>query len=103
LTYVSGNEAWRSASVRPPEEHRDQILRLGQEWTSAENSRVPPDYAEWLRRVRGLFGNAAALQAASKDEITQGLMSIHAFLEESRFIKGGQANLPAAWRRRFAT
>jgi hypothetical protein len=97
LTYVSGDEARRSASVRLPEERRDEILRLGQEWTSAAHSRVPPDYAGCLRRVRDLFGNVAALRAAWKDDITQRLMSIHAFLEESRFVKGGQANLPAAF------
>ncbi|MDJ0391638.1 phospholipase D family protein [Roseomonas sp. E05] len=97
LTYVSGDEAWRSAPVRPPEERRNEILRLGQEWTSAANSRVPPDYAAWLRRVRDLFGNAAALQAASKNDITEGLMSIHAFLQQSRFVKGGQSNLPVAF------
>jgi hypothetical protein len=36
---------------------------------------------------------------ASKEELTDGLMSIHAFNEQLRYVKGGEKNLGAAfWR-----
>ena len=47
-----------------------------------------------------IFGTANALNAATKDEITDGLMSLHAFTEQLRFVKGGAENLPTEfWKR----
>jgi hypothetical protein len=37
------------------------------------------------------------MRQAPKEVITQGLMAVHAFMEQLRFVKGGAANLPAAF------
>jgi hypothetical protein len=44
-----------------------------------------------------VFGTEDAIASASKDELMEGLVSIHAFLEQLRFVKGGAVNLPAAF------
>ena len=46
------------------------------------------------------FGSPEAIDAASKEVIVEGLMSLHAFYAQSRFIGGGAANLPDEfWRK----
>lgn len=97
LTYVIGDEAWQSAPVRSQEERRGSIVALGKEWVQTDKSRVPGDYVAWLQAVERVFASAESIAAASKDELMQGLMSIHAFVEMSRFVKGGSPNLPAAF------
>tara|TARA_R110002124_G_scaffold183401_4_gene350818 strand:- start:48684 stop:49952 length:1269 start_codon:yes stop_codon:yes gene_type:complete len=100
LTYVIGDEAWQSAPLRSPEERRAEIIRFGTDWTQTDSNKVPEDYAAWLGNVRRIFGTPDALKAASKEDITQGLMSIHAFIEQLRFVKGGEKNLPPEfWKR----
>lgn len=94
LSYVHGDEAWQSASLRSPEERRAEIIRLGTEWTQTDDNEVPENYIDWLRIVKNAFGTEESIEAASKEELTQGLMSIHAFIEQLRFVKGGAENLP---------
>ena len=47
--------------------------------------------------VRDVFGEADSVEASNKDELTRGLMSLHAFIEQRRFVKGGTAELPVAF------
>jgi hypothetical protein len=44
-----------------------------------------------------VFGTPGAIASASKEEVTFGLMSLHAFTEQFRFVKGGAVNLPLAF------
>ena len=44
-----------------------------------------------------MFGTPDAIDAAPKDTLTQGLLSLHAFSEQLRFVKGGTAALPGAF------
>jgi hypothetical protein len=97
LTYVRGDEALQTASVRSAEIRRTEILALGQEWATTDKNRVPADYVDWLHTIQRLFGTPDAIARASKDDLTAGLMSLHAFTEQLRFVKGGLANLPAAF------
>lgn len=97
LTHAPGDEAWQSTPIQVQEERRPEILRFGAEWKAAADNRVPKDYAAWLLRVRGVYGSAASITAASKEDLTQGLMCLHAFIEQLRFVKGGAANLPNAF------
>lgn len=97
LTYVVGDEAWQSAPLRSQDERQMEILRLGREWVTTANNRVPEDYIAWLGIVQRVFGRADAIVSASKDELMQGLLSLHAFIEQLRFVKGGVVNLPAAF------
>ncbi|MCF1449906.1 hypothetical protein FS815_24255 [Agrobacterium vitis] len=94
LSHVIGDEAWRSAPLRGVEDRKTLVLSLGKEWIRAKNSLVPENFTNWLDTVAHTFGTAESLKAASKDEITQGLLSLHAFSEQLRFVKGGQKNLP---------
>lgn len=94
LTHVIGDEAWQSAPLRSAEERRNLIRDYAQEWVEAADNKVPENYAAWLRTVKQTFGTREAIQAADKAQIIDGLMSLHAFIEQLRFVKGGQKNLP---------
>lgn len=100
LTYVIGDEAWQTAPLRSAAERLTEIIRFGQEWAQTENNKIPENYAAWIGNVRRIFGTLDALQAATKDDITTGLISLHAFLEQLRFVKGGERVLPIEfWKR----
>jgi hypothetical protein len=95
LTHVIGDEAWQTAPLRATDERCQQITRYAREWVNAADNKVPEDYAAWLHTVKQKFGSSEAIRAADKDQIIDGLMSLHAFNEQLRFVKGGQKNLPA--------
>jgi hypothetical protein len=97
LTHAPGEEIWQLAPIRLPEERRAEILRLGREWTETAESKIPEDYIDWLQVVRGVFSTRDAIEAATREQLTQGLLSIHAFSEQLRFVKGGNASLPTAF------
>lgn len=94
LEHVVGDEAWQNATMRSEILRRPEIIRLGREWVSASDNRVPQDFFEWLEIVNQIFGTPNTLDRASEDEISKGLMSLHAFYEQFRFVKGGAVNLP---------
>ena len=99
LTHVHGDAAWQTAKQRNSVERRAEIERFGREWVGAADNRVPEDYSARLATVARVFATRRAFAAAGKDEITEGLMSIHAFTEQFRFVKGGYDNLPGEfWR-----
>ena len=93
-THVIGDEAWQSAPLRSPRDRRMLILRFGHEWLEATDNKVPADYFDRLKNVVEIFGTPTHLSKASKDEIITGLMSIHAFAEQFRFVHGGWEELP---------
>ena len=93
--HAIGEEAWRDAPSRDVDGRRAVIERLGREWAGAADSKVPEDFASWLRNVIRVFGEQESLKTATKEEITEGLISLHAFNEQLRFVKGGAENLPA--------
>jgi hypothetical protein len=95
-TYAPG-DVWESTPPRLQDDRRGEILRLGREWTIPENDHLHEDYVPSLRRVESTFGEVDAIEAASKEELTQGLTSLHAFSEQLRFVKGGATNLPIAF------
>lgn len=97
LTYVIGDEAWQTAPLRSVEDRASLITTLGAEWKTADDNQVPDNYQEWLNNVERVFASAESIEQASKDELTEGLTSLHAFAEMSRFVKGGAVNLPDAF------
>ena len=100
LTYAVGDEAWKSAPLRTPEDRRAMIIRIGKEWNTTDNNRVSDDFVDRLNAVTTTFGKVNSIAAASKEELTNGLMSIHAFSEQYRFVPGGEGHLPNEfWRR----
>lgn len=96
-------DVWESTPLRPQGDRRGELLRLGREWIIPANDNISEDYVASLRRVQSTFGEKDAIDAASKEELTDGLTSLHAFYEQLRFVKGGAANLPIAFwsERRF--
>lgn len=96
LTYAPGDE-WESGPLRSEDGRRSEITRLGQEWTTTTEDKIPSDYIDLLRLLRTVFGSPEAIDAVSEQLLTQGLMSIHAFCEQIRFVKGGTAQLPIAF------
>ena len=92
-THIIGDEAWRSAEQRNSVERRAEIISFGREWADAVDNKVPEDYLVRLETVARIFGTDSALTSAGKNEVTEGLMSIYAFTEQFRFVKGGWDNL----------
>ncbi len=73
LSYVFGDEAWQTAPLRTPADRRSLITRLGKEWATADDSKVPEDYAKWLVNVRQTFGTREFIDSATKEgEIAAG-------------------------------
>ena len=99
LTHVIGDEAWRNAPELNKDERRKKIVWLGNEWVSAEDNKVTGEFVVWLSNVKRIFGSAEAIDSASKEVIMEGLMSLHAFTTQSRFVGGGWDKLPSEfWR-----
>lgn len=94
LTHIHGDEPWETAPLRSRELRRALICEMGREWVETANSRVPDDYFDWLGRVDEVFGDGRNLAVADQEALTEGLMSLHAFTERSRFTRGGIKNLP---------
>lgn len=94
LSHVIGDDAWQNAPMLGPEERRNRIIHFGREWVEASDSLVPEDYAGWLTIAKKVFGTPESIELSSKEEITQGLLSLHAFSEQLRFVKGGLKSLP---------
>jgi PLD-like domain len=97
LTQAIGEEAWQSAPPRSQEERKTLLLSLGDGWMAAQDSLVPFEYVQGLSAINAVFGSRIAITNASKEQMTEGLMAIYAFSEQSRFVKGGAVNLPAAF------
>ncbi len=97
LTHVIGDKAWQNAPLRDADERREQIQHYAREWVDAPDSKVPEDYVTRLETVKRVFGTSEALETATREEITDGLMSVHAFYNRYRFVPGGLENLPAAF------
>ena len=93
VVHASGDEAWQNAPYRNREERRAKVLGLGHEWVGAPNNRVSADYSDKLASVARVFGNPDALASATMEEVTEGLMSIHAFSAQRRFVPGGEERL----------
>ena len=94
LTHVIGDDAWREAPELDRADREAKIIRLGSEWVGAADNKVTEEFVYWLSNVERIFGSAGAIDAASKEVIMEGLMSLHAFTAQSRFIGGGSDNLP---------
>lgn len=94
LTYAPGDDSWKDAPLTPETARRGEVLRLGREWTQTNRSMIANEYFDWLHRVHAIFGAADSIDVASEEELTDAILSIHAFHDRSRFTKGGVANLP---------
>ncbi|MFT9459519.1 MAG: phospholipase D family protein [Acetobacter orientalis] len=93
LTHIKSEEAWQTAPLRSPEERQKEIEFFGKKWILDTDNKVPSDYLSRLHIIQNIFGNPAKLQTATQQEITEGLMSLYAFEEQLRYVRGGAKNL----------
>lgn len=93
LTYAPGDE-WQTSDVPRPNAELDQVIReFGREWRVTDAPRISETYFEELQQVRKVFTSEGTLLAATREDLGHALMSIHAFYEQIRFVKGGKASL----------
>ena len=92
-THAVGERSWQSAPLRDREGRANEVRRLGREWVETKDTMIVPHFIEWLRTVEQVFGTQEALHAASQERLSEGLMCIHAFYAQQRFVRGGAANL----------
>lgn len=97
LVHAPGDEAWQGAPLRAALERQAEVRRLGAIWSETDDDKVPGEYFDRLSDVGRAFGTSEAIASSSMDELTQGLLGVHAFLEQSRFVKGGESKLPVAF------
>jgi hypothetical protein len=91
--YAPG-DVWESTPPRSQPERRDAIISLGREWMVPGNDHMHEDYLPSIRLLEATFTDADTVAGASKHELMQGLLALHAFFEQFRFVKGGAPNLP---------
>jgi hypothetical protein len=83
-THVKGNKTWKTAQLKSADESRRAIEQLAQKWVDAKNNEIPEDHPDWLLKVQVTFGTREAIVDANKDQIMDGLMSLHAFSKHIR-------------------
>lgn len=94
LTHVPG-DAWMKVPERAPAARRDEVNRRGREWSAATGGKVFEGYAEGIKGVLGPFARPGDLATSTKEEVTEGLLGLHAFTDQLRFTSGGRDALPA--------
>ncbi|WP_141740148.1 hypothetical protein [Bosea sp. BIWAKO-01] len=66
--------------------------------------KVTENFAIRLEHLHRVFASAEGVRSASKEDLSIGLMALHAFNELLRFVKGGGKNLiPEFWSRTTTT
>ena len=90
LNHGSGHD-WQKSPLRSQEARRQVLIELGKEWVSTANPRIPSDYFSNMEYLRSIFATKESLRAASRENLSDALMGVHAFEEQIRFIKGGYA------------
>ncbi len=100
LTQAPGEDAWRAEPLRQRADRLPRIAAFGEQWATTEDPKIGPTYFSRLAAVDRVFSTPEAIAAASKDDLSEGLSALHAFWEQLRFIRGGEAALvPEFWRR----
>jgi len=101
LNYVrkihATGEAWRDAPLRGGDDRRARVMRHAREWVAADNPRVGKGDVACPETVKRTFGTREAIEAAGRQEIIDGLMSLHALAEQLRFVRGGERSLRAGF------
>ncbi len=94
-TYATG-DSWEKVPIRSQTERRDVIVALGQKWAAPDSDKVSDGYIAGVKEVESTFGSVSAIDEATKEELTEGLVSLHAFGEQYRFVKR-EVTLPVAF------
>jgi hypothetical protein len=87
-TQAPGAE-WEAVPLRSRDARREEILRLGGEWFQPSGDKLPMDYVSRLQNVNRTFGSIGEMEVASKDHLSEALLSLHAFKGQHRFAKDG--------------
>ncbi len=97
LVYGQG-DMWRETPIGNTSERAARISQYVSEWQSTSDT-VSRDMYEAERELQNIayikevFNDASRLNGLSYDEIFEGLIGCHAFLEQLRFTKGGLEGL----------
>ena len=91
----AGGDSWEHVPERSSANRQDEIVRLAEAWLDAADGKVDKGYAEGVNGVLAPFATNSVLAQASRDQITAGLLGIHAFTEQQRFTSGGAKALPS--------
>lgn len=92
LRHVPGDD-WKSAPIRSADERSQVIQELGREWVDTDNPRIHDGYFEGLDQLHAVFGSPESVKKASRGELADALLAVHAFYEQIRFVKGGREQL----------
>ena len=95
--HATGSDTWNDAPLRNSPERIGLIETLAHEWVDATDNKVPPSFFVWLENIERVFGSREKLSQANQADITTGLMSLHAFNEQLRHVRGGEKALPLAF------
>jgi len=79
------------------DERATKVIELGREWKTTADDKMAKDYFDRLETVRSVFSSPQKIELATREGIATGLLGVHAFLEQLRFVKGGEPSLPAAF------
>ncbi len=89
LTYGAGDD-WRKSPIRTSSSDiAGELIALGREWAKTPEPRITHDYFTNMEHLRRVFRNVESLTSASREDLSQALMGVHAFEEQIRFIRGG--------------
>ncbi len=89
LRKASGDD-WETTPVLDAAKRTARLQVLGPEWLAAEDNAVPATYGQWLEQVQAVFGDNQTLKFVTREELTRGLLSLHAFTEQLRWVNGGK-------------
>jgi hypothetical protein len=95
-THAAG-DSWEKVPVRSQGERRSVIIALGREWAAPDSDRISEAYITGVKQVQDAFGSATAIDEATKEALTDGLVSLHAFGEQHRFVKKELTLRAAFW------
>ena len=89
----------KSVNPKSTVARRELIVRYAREWGSASDIMIPANYMVWIQTVKQTFGTRKAIETADQKMIVEGLMSLHAFRAQTRFVGGGSKNVSSQfWR-----
>lgn len=99
LTLIPDDETWKEAPALDAAARLSKLVPIAQEWLDTVEPRIDVDYVYSQGTLHKVFGSPEAIAQSSQEELTEGLLQVHAFSELLRFTRGGLAQLPLAfWR-----
>lgn len=97
LTLIPNDETWKEAPTLDPAARLAKLEPIAKAWAETMEPRIDVDYVNSQGILRQVFGSSEAISQSSQEQLTEGLLRVHAFYELLRFCPGGLAQLPVAF------